>query len=484
MKLYECVPNFSEGKNEEVVATLRKAIESVPDVKLLDVEKDPDHNRSVFTFVGTSEGVLDAAFKAIKVAVELIDMNRHEGAHPRIGAADVVPFVPLFDATMEEAVNLAHKLAKRVSEELNLPVYLYGEAAQKPDRYDLANIRKGQYEGLAEKMKDPNWKPDYGPDTPHPTAGAVIIGARKLLVAYNVNLASRNLKAAKRIARHVRAKTGGLAFVKALGFDLPTKEMVQVSMNLTDYGKTPIHAAYEYVKLWAERYSQPVYESEIVGLVPMKALVDVAKFYLKLNDFKTDQIIESRIYDGWTLDLYLADLASSEAVPGGGAVSALSLAQASALLSMVAGIGLKRKKYRENWESFGKIRDRAKQILKRAKELVKEDSDAFAKVMEAYGLPKDSPERRIKIDEALEKAAKVPLETALLSKEVLRLADQIEPIAPKSAHSDVSVARYQAEAAFKGAIENVRINLSSMKDDTRKEKLKKELENLEQTEVT
>jgi len=473
--LYECVPNFSEGRNEEVIAALREAIESVPDVKLLDVERDPDHNRSVFTFVGTAEGVLDAAFRAIKVAVERIDMNRHEGAHPRIGAADVVPFVPLFDATMEEAVNLAHRLARRVAEELNLPVYLYGEAAQKPDRYDLANIRKGQYEGLAEKMKDPNWKPDYGPDTPHPTAGAVVIGARKLLVAYNVNLASRNLKAAKRIARHVRAKTGGLAFVKALGFDLPSKDMVQVSMNLTDYERTPIHAAYEYVKLWAERYSQPVYESEIVGLVPLKALVDVAKFYLKLNDFKTDQIIESRIYDGWTLDLYLADLASSEAVPGGGAVSALSLAQAAALLSMVAGIGLKRKKYRENWPEFQRIRERAKAILKRAKDLMDEDVEAFRRVMEAYRLPKDDPERKERIREALIRAAEVPLEVVKLAAEVKMLADEMEGIAPKTAISDVFVARYQADAALRGAAENVEINLKSLDDEEARQRLSQEL---------
>ncbi len=475
MKLYECVPNFSEGRNEEVINALKEAIESVPDVKLLDMEKDPDHNRSVFTFVGTAEGVLDAAFKAIKVAVEKIDMNRHEGAHPRIGAADVVPFVPLFDATMEEAVDLAHKLAKRVAEDLNLPVYLYGEAARKPDRYDLANIRKGQYEGLAEKMKDPNWKPDYGPDTPHPTAGATVIGARKILVAYNVNLNSRNLKAAKRIARHVRAKTGGLAFVKALGFDLPTKDMVQVSMNLVDYEKTPVHAAYEYVKLWAERYSQPVYESEIVGLVPLKALVDVAKFYLKLNDFKPDQIIESRIYDGWTLDLYLSDLASSEAVPGGGAVSALSLAQAAALVSMVAGIGLKRKKYRENWPKFQEIRDRARAVLKRARELIYEDVKAFEEVMAAYKLPKDDPERKGKIQKALVRAAEVPLEVVKLSAEVKGLADELEPIAPKSAISDVYVSRYQAEAALKGAAENVKINLVSLEEGEDKRRIEEEL---------
>ncbi len=478
MKLYECVPNFSEGRNEETINALREAIESVPDVKLLDVERDPDHNRSVFTFVGTAEGVLDAAFRAVKVAVERIDMNKHEGAHPRIGAADVVPFVPLFDATMEEAVKLAHSLARRLADELNLPVYLYGEAAQRPDRYDLSNIRKGQYEGLAEKMRDPNWKPDYGPDTPHPTAGATVVGARKILVAYNVNLNSRDLKAAKRIARRVRARTGGLAFVKALGFDLPTKNMVQVSMNLVDYERTPVHAAYEYVKLWADRYSQPVYESEIVGLVPLKALVEVVRFYLKLNDFKEDQIIESRIYDGWTLDLYLSDLASSEAVPGGGAVSALSLAQSSALLSMVAGIGLKRKKYRENWEKFGEIRDRAKAILKRAKELIYEDVEAFNGVMEAYRLPKDAPERKEAIQRALIKAAEVPLEVMRLAREALSLAQDLEPIAPRAAASDVMVARYQAEASLKGAAENVKINLQSMEDGEDRRRIEEEMKTL------
>ncbi|MEO0215125.1 MAG: glutamate formimidoyltransferase [candidate division WOR-3 bacterium] len=476
MKLYECVPNFSEGRNQDVIEALKEAITSVPDVKLLDVESDPDHNRSVFTFVGTAEGVLDAAYKSIEVAVKLIDLRKHKGQHPRIGAADVVPFVPLFDATMDEAVELAKTLAERVSKDFNLPVYLYGYAATKPEREDLANIRKGEFEGLREKMKDPNWKPDYGPDEPHPTAGATVIGARKILIAYNVNLKSQDLNAAKRIAKHIRFRDGGLRFVKALGFELATKNMVQVSMNLTDFEGTPIYVAYENVKMWAERYGQPVYESEIVGLVPLKALVDVAKFYLRLNDFKEDQIIESRIYESWTLDLYLSELASSEAVPGGGSVSALSLAQGAALVSMVCGIGLKGKKYSDNWKSFDGIRSEAKRILKRAKELIYEDTQAFKRVMEVYKLPKE--ERGEKLKEALIYAAKVPLETARLSLDVLKLCKDLEPIAPKTAISDVYVARYQSVAAFKGAVENVRINLDGLEECKEKEELSNQLKDL------
>lgn len=471
MKLFECVPNFSEGRNHDVINSIRDAIISVPDVKLLDVEVDPDHNRSVFTFVGTAEGVLEAAYRSIGVAIKLIDLNKHMGQHPRIGAADVVPFVPLFDATMEEAVQLAKNLAERVSRDFNLPVYLYGYAATKPEREDLANIRKGEFEGLREKMKDPNWKPDYGPDEPHPTAGATVIGARKILIAYNVNLKGRDLKVAQNIAKHVRFRDGGLRFVKALGFDLESKNMVQVSMNLTDYEKTPIFVAYENVKMWAERYGQEIYESEIVGLVPLKALVDTVRFYLRLNNFKDDQIIEGRLYEGWTLETYLWELASSEAVPGGGSASALSLSQASALISMVCGIGLKSKKYSENWGKFERIRTLAKDILKRAKELIYEDTQAFKGVMDAY-------RKKEGIREALIRAAEVPLETAELSLKVLNLCSEIKDIAPKSAISDVYTAKYQAIASFKGAIENVKINLESLEECPEKQEIKGKMEEL------
>ncbi len=471
MKLFECVPNFSEGRNQDVIEAIKEAILSVPDVKLLDVENDPDHNRSVFTFVGTAEGVLEAAYRSVEVAVKLIDLNKHRGQHPRIGAADVVPFVPLFDSTMDEAVKLARTLAERVSKDFNLPIYLYGYAATRPEREDLANIRKGEFEGLREKMKDPNWKPDYGPDEPHPTAGATVIGARKILIAYNVNLKGRDLKAAQRIARHVRFRDGGLRFVKALGFDLESKNMVQVSMNLMDYEQTPIFVAYENVKMWAERYGQEIYESEIVGLVPLKALVDTVRFYLKLNDFKDDQIIESRIYEGWTLETYLWDLASSEAVPGGGSASALSLAQASALVSMVCGIGLKSKKYSENWEILERIRNSAKNILKRAKELIYEDTLAFKDVMESY-------RKKEGIREALIRAAEVPLETAHLSIKVLNLCLEVKDIAPRSAISDVYTAKYQAIASFKGALENVKINLESLDECPQKDEIKRKMEDL------
>ena len=292
MKIVECVPNFSEGRRKEVVDEIVRSMLSVPGVKLLDQEMDPDHNRSVITIAGSPESVLEAAFRGAQKAVELIDLNKHSGEHPRMGAVDVIPFVPIEDVTMEDCIALAEKLGKRIAEELNVPVYLYGEAARRPERRDLAYVRKGEFEGLRESIKtDPKREPDFGPREVHPTAGAVAVGARKILVAYNVNLGTPDVSVAKKIAKRVRAKGGGLAFVKALGFELKERGISQVSMNMVDFEKTPLYAAFELVKLYADRYGVPVVGSEIVGLVPQRALVDVADFYLKLEGFKPDQII-------------------------------------------------------------------------------------------------------------------------------------------------------------------------------------------------
>jgi len=299
VRLVECVPNFSEGRRKEVVDEIVRAIESVEGITVLDVEMDPDHNRSVVTFVGEPEAVLEAAFRGVKRAAELIDMDQHRGAHPRFGAADVVPFVPVEGVSMTECVELAHRLGRRIGEELGIPVYLYDKAATREDRRVLSDIRNEsfQYEQLKEAIgKDDRWIPDYGPRRLG-KAGATIVGARDFLIAFNVNLGTDDVGVAKAIARAVRGKTGGLAYVRALGFPLRERGIAQVSMNLVNYKRSPIYRTFELVKMEAERYGVPVVESEIVGLVPMDALLDVAEFYLRLRRFRRDQVLEKRLWN-------------------------------------------------------------------------------------------------------------------------------------------------------------------------------------------
>ncbi|MGC8608708.1 MAG: glutamate formimidoyltransferase [Thermoplasmata archaeon] len=296
MGLVECVPNFSEGRDREKIEEIKKAIASVESVKILDVEMDPDHNRSVLTFVCESGNAVEAMFRGIKRAAELIDMDKHTGEHPRFGASDVVPFIPLENVKMKECIEMAKTLGKRVGEELKIPVYLYEEAATREERKNLADIRNKnfQYEQLKTSINQEKWKPDFGPSVVG-KAGATIIGARDFLVAYNVNLNISDIEIGKRIATALRARDGGLTFVKALAFYLKDKNTVQISMNLTNYRKTPIYRAFELVKLEAERYGAYPIESEIVGLVPEDALIDVAKFYLRLNGFDKENIIEIKM---------------------------------------------------------------------------------------------------------------------------------------------------------------------------------------------
>ncbi|MEM3555537.1 MAG: glutamate formimidoyltransferase [Candidatus Micrarchaeia archaeon] len=297
-RIVECIPNFSEGRRKEVIDEIVGEVKKVKGVKLLDVESDVDHNRSVVTFIGEPKAVLEAAFLAAKKASELIDMNKHKGEHPRIGATDVIPFVPISNVTMEECVELAKKLGKRIADELKIPVYLYEAAATKPERVNLADIRKGEYEGLKKEIEtNPERKPDYGAAKLHPTAGATVVGAREPLIAFNVNLGTSNIEIAKKIAKAVRFSSGGFKNVKAKGFDIKNRGIVQVSMNLTNYKETPIFRVFEMVKREAERYGVPVIGSEIVGLVPLDALVDVSDFYLQLENFKKTQILETRLWE-------------------------------------------------------------------------------------------------------------------------------------------------------------------------------------------
>jgi glutamate formiminotransferase len=297
-KIVECVPNFSEGRRTDVIESIVNEVKSVEGVRLLDYEYDGDHNRSVVTFVGEPEKVKEAAYKAISKASELIDMNKHKGEHPRIGASNVVPFIPISEVTMDDCVNLAKELGEEVAGKLNIPVFLYEAAAAKPERKNLANIRKGQYEGLKEDIKkDPERKPDFGPDELHPTAGATVIGARMPLVAYNVNLGTDDIEVAKKIAKAIRFKDGGLRYVKALGFEIKERNIVQVSMNLTNYEKTPVFRVFEMIRTEAERFGVPVIGSEVIGLIPMNALIEVADHYLKLEDFKKDQVLENKLWE-------------------------------------------------------------------------------------------------------------------------------------------------------------------------------------------
>ncbi len=486
MKLVECVPNFSEGRREEVVNQIVAEITKVPGVKLLDKEMDPDHNRSVITFVAPPEAAVEAAFNATKKAAELIDLNKHKGAHPRIGATDVIPFVPLKDITVEECVELAHKLAKRIADELNIPVYLYEEAATRPERKDLAWIRKGEFEGLREAIKtDPDRKPDYGPSELHPTAGATVVGVRKFLIAYNVNLGTNDLKIAKKIARRVRAKHGGLSAVKALGFELPNRGIVQVSMNLVDFEKSPVYLAFELVKLLAERYGVPVIGSEIVGLIPQKALTQVADFYLRLEDFKDDQILENKLgYDN-PVEEFVTELSLPTPTPGGGAASALSLALSYALLSMVAGLTLKSKKYEGAWDIAKEVQNRAYAGIKKALELMKEDTEAFNEVMESFKLPKNTEEekkaRKEAIQKALKKATDVPLRTMEAAFDTTGDLKALLEHGNKNAISDVGVAALQARAAYDGAKMNVLINLGSIKDEEFVKSIRSKLDEMDST---
>jgi glutamate formiminotransferase len=297
-KIVECVPNFSEGQRQEVIEAIAKEIKGVEKVRLLAYESDKDHNRSVFTFIGEPESVRKAAFSAISKASELIDMNKHEGEHPRIGATDVVPFIPISEISMDDCVNLARALGHEVAEKLKIPIYLYEHAALKPERQNLANIRRGEYEGLKEAiLKDPDRKPDFGPSELHPTAGATVIGARMPLIAYNVNLNCADIDIAKSIAKAIRHSSGGLKYVKALGLEIKERGIVQISMNLTNYQKTPVHRVFEMIKSEAARYGVDIQGSEVIGLIPMDALVDTADFYLRIENFNKSQILENRLWE-------------------------------------------------------------------------------------------------------------------------------------------------------------------------------------------
>lgn len=295
VKIVECVPNFSEGRRQHVIESIVDEVRNTPGVTLLDYAPDADHNRTVVTFVGSPQAVLEAAYNLTAKAAELINMEDHHGGHPRMGATDVIPFIPITGVKMKDCVALAKKLGERISNDLGIPVYLYERAATTPERSNLSVIRKGEYEGFKTKISDPNWAPDYGQAKLHPTAGATVVGARPALVAFNVNLATSDLEIANQIAKQVRESSGGLVNVKAMGVMLEDRNIVQVSMNMTNYKRTALYRSFEMIKMEAKRYGVNVIGSEIIGLVPMEALIDCASYYLQLEGFSNNQILEHRL---------------------------------------------------------------------------------------------------------------------------------------------------------------------------------------------
>jgi len=486
MKLVECVPNFSEGRRPEIVAAIRDAIAAVEGVSVLDVSSDASHNRSVITFIASVDSAVDAAFAGIKAASERIDLCQHSGEHPRIGATDVVPFIPLEGSTMEDCIALARKLGERVGKELKIPVYLYERAATTPARENLADVRRGEFEGLREEIgKNPARKPDFGPDRIHPTCGATAIGARPFLVAYNIYLGpASNLQIAKNIAKAVRGSSGGFRYVKGLGLEVD--EQAQVSMNLVDTEKTPLHHVFDFVKMRAEAEGATVTWSEIVGLVPERVLIEAAVSHLQLKQFTPRQVLDRQIREvvggGESLSGFLANVASSNPVPGGGSVAAHAGALAAALAQMVAGLTVGKKKYAAVDVEMKDIAQSAAALGNELSALVKRDADAYASVSEAYKLPKepaDAAARRSEaVTKALLRAAEVPIETATAAVEVAKLALAVAERGNSNAVTDAGVAALLAEAATKGAAYNVRVNVQALEDRSKGVALLRRVEEL------
>ncbi len=464
MPLVECVPNFSEGRDVATLDALRQTLTSVPGVRLLDVQADASHNRSVFTLVGPPEAAVEAAFRGVKLAAARIDLRHHKGEHPRMGAADVVPFVPLEGTTMDECVALARKLGERIGTELQIPVFLYERAATRPERANLAEVRKGEFDGLRELIgKDPAHAPDFGPAKIHPSAGAIAVGARPFLVAYNVYLASGQQAVAKAIAKRVREAAGGLKAVKALGMLVGGE--AQVSMNLVDIDQTPPHAAFEAVAAAAKDAGTDATRSEIVGMVPERCVFGAAERLLRLREPVASHVLEAKVRAtaGPTLGDWMDAVASVSPAPGGGTVSAVAGGMAAALAAMVGRLTVGRKKYAAVDGEFRALVEQAEALRVRLMRLGDEDAAAFNAVSAAYGMPKepDAP-RRAAIQQALLAAARVPLETLRAARAVAALAARAAEAGNRNAVSDAGVGALLAGAAARGAAYNVRINVASM----------------------
>jgi glutamate formiminotransferase / formiminotetrahydrofolate cyclodeaminase len=488
--LVECIPNFSEARRPDVVQEILSSIKKVEGIRVLDYHSDMDHNRTVVTFVGSPESAEEAAYQAISTASRLIDLNQHTGEHPRIGATDVVPFVPISGISMTECVEIARRLGHRVAETLNIPVYLYEDAATTPDRQNLENIRRGQYEGLkAEIQNNVARRPDFGPAELGP-AGATVIGARQPLIAFNVYLTTEDVSIAQKIARAVRNSSGGFHYVKAMGVLVDGR--AQVSMNLTNYRQSPISRVVEFVRREALRYGVAIHHSELVGLTPQEALVDAAAWYLQMDGFESSQILEQKLFDS-SSQSHLAEetkgpdfierLAAGTPTPGGGSAAAHTGAAAAALVVMVARLTVGKKKYAEVQTQMFTIIDEAENLRISLMEDVDRDAAAFDGYMSAVKMAKVTPEQQADRERAIELAtivaAQVPLQVANRVVRVIELAVEVASLGNLNAISDASTGAALARAALTGAGLNVRINGKNLQNQGAAEAMNNEIKALE-----
>ncbi len=474
--LVECVPNFSEGRDKSKIDAIVDAMK-MPGVYLLDRESDSDHNRSVITLVGEREAIQEAAIRGVGKAAELIDLNVHTGAHPRMGASDVVPFIPIDGVTIEDCVAMARHVGEEIWKRFQIPVYLYEAAAATPERQNLENIRRGQFEGIrAEIATNPARRPDFGEPRLHPSAGATVVGARKFLIAYNVFLNTPDVDVAKKIAKAVRFSNGGLRFVKGAGFLV--RGLAQVSMNLTDFEQTPVHRVFELVKREAARYGVIPVSSEIVGLIPKKALEQAAEWFLQVENFDSSLILENRLAAVMSgkmavgglragVEPFVEQLAAPTATPGGGSASAAAAAMAAGLAAMVASMSRGKKAYLQYESQLSSAIARLTPLREEMKAAIDADAASYDSVMKAYKQAKTDTDEKageVLIDAALKEATSVPLSVAEKAGEIAQIAQSLEPITNPNMKSDLTTALALARAATAGALANVEINLASIKD--------------------
>lgn len=484
-KFVECVPNFSEGKDLEKINQVVDAAAKVPGVMIIDVEKDPDHNRTVLTFIAPVETAVEAGFMATKKASEIIDLNYHKGEHPRMGAMDVVPFIPIMDTNIEECIKLAENLGQRIGSELQIPVYLYDWAAKREDRRDLAKIRKGQFEGLKEEIgKNPERVPDFGPNKIHPTAGAVAVGARNQIINFNVNLNTTDMEFAKQLAKKIRTSGGGLPNLRAKEILLESKNQVQISTVLTDYKTTSIKKVIDEIEKEIKPKNIEITDTELIGLTTQEALVNYALDCLKVSGFNPEvQVLETRLLKllgNWQIsaNLVVDAVSNTDPTPGGGSAAAISAAIGCGLGQMAIGISLRSKKLEESKKvNLMEIDRKICGLKQRLQNLVSEDANAFDRFMQVRKLPKDSPQRKTEMQNALKYAAEVPLETARICSNVLEELNKADGISP-SVISDYKSAKYLLQAAIKCASENVFINIEMIEDENFCEKMKQEIKSL------
>ncbi|PYV47248.1 MAG: glutamate formimidoyltransferase [Acidobacteria bacterium] len=471
--LVECVPNFSEGRDKSKVDAIIEAM-NLDGVFLLDREMDSDHNRCVITLVGEREAVQEAAILGVGKAAELIDLNRHQGAHPRLGAADVVPFIPIEGVSIEDCVTMARHVGDQIWRRHKIPVYLYEAAAASPERQNLENIRRGQFEGIRDDIAtNPARKPDFGEARLHATAGACVVGARKFLIAYNIFLNTADVEVAKKIAKAVRFSTGGLRFVKAAGFLV--RGQAQVSMNLTDFEQTPIHRVFEMVRAEAARYGVIPASSEIVGLIPKKALEQAAEWFLQIEHFDSSLILENRLVSVMGgkmavgglragVEPFIEQLAAPTPTPGGGSAAAASGAMAAGLATMVASLSRAKKVYAQFEPQLSEAISKLSQLREELKASIDADAESYNSVMAAYKKSRESAEADGIVESALKQATSIPLAVAQRAREVLRISDSLGAITNPNMKSDLTTSSALARAAIEGALANVEINLESLKD--------------------